>query len=39
VVKILAAKKKDGKADTSTLEREIDRIVYQVYGVTEDGRR
>lgn len=38
VEKILAAKKKDGKADTSALEKEIDRIVYQLYGRTEEKK-
>ncbi len=36
VEKILAAKKNDGKADTSALEKEIDRIVYELYGLTEE---
>ena len=34
--KILAAKKKDGKADTSALECEIDVLVYKLYGLTEE---
>jgi len=33
--KILTAKKSDPKADTSTLETECDRLVYQLYGLTE----
>lgn len=33
VEKILAAKRKDGKADTSALEREIDQLVYRLYGL------
>ena len=37
-VKILAAKRAApaGQADTSELEREIDRLVYQLYGLSED---
>jgi len=35
VDKILAAKKSDPKADTSALETECDRLVYQLYGLTE----
>ena len=33
--KILTAKKSDPKADTSALETECDRLVYQLYGLTE----
>jgi phosphoribosyl-ATP pyrophosphohydrolase len=36
VEKILAAKKKYPAADTSQLEREIDEIVYKLYGLTEE---
>jgi len=36
VNKILAAKKKDPNADTSTLERQIDEIVYKLYNLTEE---
>ncbi len=36
VEKILSAKKKDAKADTSALEKEIDRIVNELYGLTEE---
>ena len=36
VDKILAAKKADSTADTSMLEAEIDRLVYQLYGLSED---
>jgi Alw26I/Eco31I/Esp3I family type II restriction m6 adenine DNA methyltransferase len=36
VNKILAAKAADPKADTSTLERRIDEIVYSLYGLTEE---
>jgi site-specific DNA-methyltransferase (adenine-specific) len=34
--RILAAKRKDPVADTSALEREIDALVYQLYGLTEE---
>ncbi|MBI4760040.1 MAG: Eco57I restriction-modification methylase domain-containing protein [Chloroflexi bacterium] len=36
VERILAAKRADPQADTSELEREIDRLVYQLYGLTEE---
>jgi adenine-specific DNA-methyltransferase len=36
VDRILAAKERDPKADTTALEREIDRLVYELYGLTED---
>ena len=36
VDQILAAKKKDTDADTSVLEKEIDRMVYKLYGLTEE---
>ncbi len=36
VRKILAAKRKDADADTSALEREIDALVYQLYGLTAE---
>ena len=36
VDRILAAKKSDPQADTSALEHEIDRLVYQLYGLTEE---
>jgi len=32
----LAAKRKDPDADTSALERQIDLMVYKLYGLTED---
>ena len=35
VDEILATKKKDKDADISTLEKEIDKEVYKLYGVTE----
>jgi len=31
-----AAKKRDPKTDITALEREIDRLVYELYGLTED---
>jgi len=34
--KILAAKKQNPQADTSEWEREIDRLVYQLYQLTEE---
>jgi adenine-specific DNA-methyltransferase len=36
VTRILAAKKKDPAADVSTWEREVDEIVYKLYGLTRD---
>jgi hypothetical protein len=36
VDRVLAAKKRDPEADTSTLEREIDRLVYQLYDLTPE---
>ena len=36
VEQILAAKEPDPDADTSALEAEIDRIVYDLYGLTEE---
>lgn len=35
VDKILTAKRASASADTSALEREIDRLVYELYGLTE----
>jgi adenine-specific DNA-methyltransferase len=37
VDQILAAKKADPKADTSALERQIDALVYELYGLTQEG--
>ena len=31
-----AAKKRDPEADTSALEQEIDQMVYELYGLTEE---
>jgi hypothetical protein len=39
VDQILAAKKSDPNADTSALENEIDNLVYDLYGLTEEERR
>jgi hypothetical protein len=36
VQKCLDAKKSDPKADTTTLEKAIDQLVYQLYGLTEE---
>jgi hypothetical protein len=36
VDKILTAKKSDLKADTTALEKAIDQLVYQLYGLTEE---
>ncbi len=36
VEQILALKKEDPKADTSYLEQEIDAMVYELYGLTEE---
>jgi len=36
VDRILAAKKADPAADTAALEREIDEMVYKLYGLTEE---
>ena len=36
VNQILAFKKTDTNADTSVLEKEIDRLVYELYGLTEE---
>ena len=36
VDKILLAKKSDPKADTTALEKAIDQLVYQLYGLTEE---
>jgi hypothetical protein len=36
VERILAAKWHDPEADTTALEREIDRLVYQLYDLTPE---
>ena len=36
VDQILAVKKADSTADTSALEAQIDKLVYALYGLTED---
>jgi hypothetical protein len=37
-MKHLQQKQQDPAADTSALEAEIDRIVYELYGLTEEER-
>lgn len=39
VTEVLKLKKSDPKADTSALENEIDQLVYDLYGLTEEERR
>lgn len=39
VDQILAAKKRDPEADTNALEQEIDSLVYELYGLTEEEIR
>ena len=39
VRQILAAKERDPEADTNALEREIDQMVYKLYGLTEEEIR
>lgn len=36
VDRILATKQRDAEADTSALEREIDELVYALYGLTPE---
>lgn len=36
VDRILAAKQRDARADTSAMEQEIDRHVYALYGLTPE---
>jgi hypothetical protein len=36
VEKILALKKENPDADVSALETEIDRLVYELYGLTDE---
>ena len=38
-MKILHQKQQDPSADTSALEAEIDRMVYDLYGLTEEEVR
>jgi len=38
VDRILAAKQRDAEADTSALEREIDELVYALYGLTKEEK-
>lgn len=35
-INLSIAKKSNPQADTTDLEREIDRLVYDLYGLTED---
>ena len=35
VDQIITAKKKDPNANTSALERQIDEMVYKIYGLTD----
>ncbi|MDP2896741.1 MAG: hypothetical protein Q8Q12_09305 [bacterium] len=35
-VRELAAKWRDAGADTTALKREIDRLVYELYGLTDE---
>jgi hypothetical protein len=36
VDRILDAKRRDAAVDTSALQRELDRLVYHLYGLTKD---
>jgi len=36
VERILAAKRANPQADTSALEKEIDQLVYQLYGLSQE---
>ena len=36
IYQILSAKKSDPNSDTSKLEAEIDKLVYELYGLTEE---
>jgi len=38
-MKILQQRQQDPAADTSALETEIDRMVYELYGLTEEEVR
>jgi hypothetical protein len=38
VDRILAAKQRDAKADTSALERELDMLVYALYALTPEEK-
>lgn len=39
VEQVLASKRANPQADTSALEKEIDQLVYQLYGLTEEEIR
>jgi len=36
LIQLIYPKKSDLKADTAALEKEIDQLVYQLYGLTEE---
>jgi hypothetical protein len=36
LIQLIYPKKSDPKADTTALEKEIDQLVYQLYGLTEE---
>jgi len=36
VEQILTTRQRDSEADTTALEREIDELVYALYGLTDD---
>jgi len=36
MVFLLAAKRANPQADTSQMEKEIDRLVYKLYGLTQE---
>ena len=38
VARILAAKQREAEADTSALERDIDELVYALYGLTPEEK-
>jgi hypothetical protein len=36
--RIVSAKQRDAEADTSALKRELDELVYALYGLTEEEK-
>ena len=36
--RLLAAKQRDAEADTSALERELDELVYALYGLSPEEK-
>jgi adenine-specific DNA-methyltransferase len=38
VEEILAVKKGNPKADTGLLEKEVDKLVFELYGLTEERK-